>query len=240
MCGRYASSAGVDELVEEFDIVEVLPGVPGPSWNVAPTDVVRAVVDRTPPDADTPVRSLVPMRWGLVPYWSESSSGAARLINARGETAALKPSFRAAYRRRRCLLPADGYYEWQKVGNRKQPWFIHRTDGHQLAMAGLWETWTERHPDTEGAAARRLVTCTVLTTSAIDALGHVHDRMPMTVRPEVWDVWLDPRVQDPEQVVGLLAAEGSGEITSHPVGTAVGSVANNHPGLVEPVEVPGA
>lgn len=238
MCGRYASSAEVDELVEEFDIVEVLPGVPGPSWNVAPTDVVRAVVDRTPAGAGLPVRSLVPMRWGLVPYWSQDPSGGARLINARGETAAHKPSFRAAYRRRRCLLPADGYYEWQKLGSRKQPWFVHRTDGHPLAMAGLWETWVDRR-QAEDAPGRVLVTCTVLTTSAIDELGHVHDRMPLTVRPEARDAWLDPRVQDPDEVAGLLGAEEAGEITSHPVGAAVGKVSTNHPGLVDPIALPG-
>ena len=238
MCGRYASSAEVDELVEEFDIVEVLPGVPGPSWNVAPTDVVRAVVDRTPAGGERPVRSLVPMRWGLVPFWADDPSGAARLINARGETAAQKPSFRSAYRRRRCLLPADGYYEWQKLASRKQPWFVRRGDGHQLAMAGLWETWIDRGL-AEDAPGRLLVTCTVLTTSAIDALGHVHDRMPLTVRPAARDAWLDPRVQDPDQVAGLLSTEEAGEITSHPVGAAVGKVSTNHPGLVEPVALPG-
>ena len=246
MCGRYASSASVDELVEEFHIEDVLPGIPGASWNVAPTDVVRTVVERkvvapsSEPDAgEHPrVRSLVPMRWGLVPYWAENASGAARLINARGETAADKPSFRSAYRRRRCLLPADGYYEWQKIGSRKQPWFIHRSDGRQLAMAGLWETWIDRNLP-EDHPGRLLVTCTVLTTAATDALGHVHDRMPMTVRPEAWDAWLDRDLQDRDEIAALLVPDPGRGITSHPVGTAVGKVANNYPELVQPVILPG-
>ncbi|SDB85770.1 Putative SOS response-associated peptidase YedK [Raineyella antarctica] len=238
MCGRYASGSSVDELVEEFDVEQVLPGVPGPSWNVAPTDVVRAVVERRAAQGASGVRSLVPMRWGLVPFWAEGTAGAARLINARGETAADKPSFRAAYRRRRCLLPADGYYEWQKLGQRKQPWFIHRQDNRQLAMAGLWETWVDRelpedHPD------RFVVTCTILTTAATDALGHVHDRMPMTVRSDAWAAWLDRDLQDPEEIAGLLVPDPGQDITSHPVAAAVGKVSNNFPGLVDPVALPG-
>lgn len=232
MCGRYASSARVDELVEVFGIAEVLPEVPGPSWNVAPTDVVRAVVDRP-----GPTRSLVPMRWGLVPSWADSPSGGARLINARGETAADKPSFRSAYRRRRCLLPADGYYEWQRLDSRKQPWFVHRTDGRPLAMAGLWEVWFDRRLPKDDPAGR-LVTCTILTTSATDELGHVHDRMPMTVRDDVWDAWLDPAVQDRDEVAGLLALDPGTGITSHPVSNAVGKVSNDFPGLADPVPLP--
>lgn len=238
MCGRYASSASIDELVEEFDVEQVVPGLPGASWNVAPTDVVRAVVERRAADTDVRVRSLVPMRWGLVPYWSDSPTGAARLINARSETAADKPSFRSAYRRRRCLLPADGYYEWQKLGSRKQPWFVHRADGHQLAMAGLWETWVDRDVP-EDDPSRLLVTCTVLTTSATDELGHVHDRMPVTVRPEAWEAWLDRDLQEPDEIAGLLASDPGKEIVSHPVSAAVGKVSNNYPGLVEPVQLPG-
>ncbi len=237
MCGRYASSTSIEDLVEEFDIAEVLPGVPEASWNVAPTQLVRAVVDRHPrqdPDLRHTVRSLVPMHWGLVPFWAEDPSGAARLINARAETAADKPSFRSAYRRRRCLLPADGYYEWQKLDAGKQPWFIHRSDGKPLAMAALWETWTDRTRP-EDDPDRVLVTCTVLTTAATDVLGHVHDRMPMTVRPEAWDAWLDRDLQDREEIAGLLATDPGEGITSHPVSPAVGKVSNNYPELVVPI-----
>ncbi len=231
MCGRYASSARVDELVEEFEIAEVVGGVPGPSWNVAPTDVVRAVVERHD------VRSLVPMRWGLVPSWAKDAAGGARLINARGESAAEKPSFRSAYRRRRCLLPADGYYEWQKVGADKQPWFIHRADGRPLAMAGLWEVWSDDRLERDDPA-RMLVSCTVLTTAATDDLGRIHDRMPITVRPSAWSAWLDRDLQDSDEIAGLLAGDPGEGITSHPVSPAVGKVSHNTPDLVLPIELP--
>lgn len=231
MCGRYASGARVDELVTAFEIAEVVSGVPGPSWNVAPTDVVRAVVERHD------VRSLVPMRWGLVPSWAKDPTGGARLINARGESAAQKPSFRSAYLRRRCLLPADGYYEWQKVGDGKQPWFIHRADGRPLAMAGLWEVWFDDRLAKDDPA-RMLVTCTVLTTAATDDLGRIHDRMPITVRPAAWAAWLDRDLQDRDEVAGLLTGDPGEGITSHPVSPAVGKVSNNTPDLVRPIEPP--
>ncbi len=226
MCGRYASSAEVDDLVEQFDIAEVRPGVPGPSWNVAPTDTVRAVVDR----AGHP-RSLVPMRWGLVPFWADSPSIGARMINARRETVADKPAFRRSLRARRCLLPSDGYYEWQRVDGGKQPWLIHRVDGRQLAMAGLWDVWHDRsRPDDPP-----LITCTIITTGATDRLGHVHDRMPVALADDVWATWLDPELDDADLLTGLLAAPDPEDITGHRVGSAVGRVSNNGPDLVRPV-----
>ncbi|WOQ15537.1 SOS response-associated peptidase [Raineyella sp. W15-4] len=228
MCGRYASSARVDDLVDEFEITEVVAGVPGPSWNVAPTDVVRAVVERRG------VRSLVPMRWGLVPSWAKDPAGAARLINARAETAGAKPAFRSAYLRRRCLLPADGYYEWEKAGSQRRPWFIHRADGRPLAMAGLWEVWFDDRLAKDDPG-RMLISCAVLTTAATDDLGRIHERMPVPVRPEVRDAWLDRDLQDREQIAGLLAGDPGAGITGHPVSPAVGKVANNSPDLVAPL-----
>lgn len=230
MCGRYASSAGVDDLVEEFGIVEVADGLPGPSWNVAPTDVVRAVVERHD------VRSLVPMRWGLVPSWAKDIRGGARLINARAETAGDRPSFRSAYLRRRCLVPADGYYEWEKVGSQRRAWFIHRADGRPLAMAGLWEVWFDDRLARDDPA-RALVTCTLLTTAATDELGRIHDRMPVTVHPEAYDAWLDRDLQDREQIAGLLTGDPGAGITGHRVSAAVGKVSNNTPDLVAPLSV---
>lgn len=227
VCGRYASGAQVDELVEEFDVVETVPGLPGPSWNVAPTHVVRAVVDRPAVG-----RSLVPVRWGLVPSWAKEPGIGARMINARLETVAEKPSFRSALRARRCLVPADGYYEWQKLEGRKQPWFIRRSDDRMLAMAGLWETWIDHsrppdHPD------RVLVSMTIITTAATDELGRIHDRMPVAVPTRNWDAWLDPGLGDAEEVLGLVGAPPA--MTSHRVAADVGRVARNHPGLVEPL-----
>ncbi len=161
------------------------------------------------------------------------------MINARAETVDAKPAFRAAFARRRCLLPADGYYEWYKPGGdakaAKQPYYIRRADGGPLAFAGLYELWRDRgvpddHPDAW------LWTATIITTSAPDELGRIHDRMPMVISPDEWADWLDPGNNDTGDLRGLLAPAASGELTSYPVSTAVNAVRNNGPRLIEPAE----
>lgn len=230
MCGRYAASANQDLLAETFEIDDVVGPLPPPSFNVAPTDLVPAVVERV---IDGQLRRrLVPLRWGLVPSWSKDASGAARLINARLETVAEKPAFRKAFATRRCLLPADGYYEWyvaSQPGARgkpvKQPFFIRPADGSVLAMAGLYEFW--KAPD--GAW---LTTCTVITTAATDALGRLHDRMPLTVARAGRASWLDPGfVGDPRAVLTVPALD----LAAYAVSTAVNRVANNYPELILPL-----
>lgn len=221
MCGRYASSRNAADLAAAFEVEEPPEQVLPPSWNVAPTDPVYAVLRR----GDT--RQLRVLRWGLVPSWAQDAKGAARLINARRETVASKPAFRAAYARRRCLLPADGYYEWQVDGGHKQPWFLTGRDGAPLAMAGLYEVWAP--PDGE-----RLWTCTVITTDAADDLGHIHDRTPLLVPREDWARWLDPEVEDPGDQ--LLVPAVAGGLEAWPVAPAVGNVRNNGPELVEPLQ----
>ncbi|WP_415099219.1 SOS response-associated peptidase [Nocardioides sp.] len=193
MCGRYASSRSPDDLVEEFEISESRIGEHlEADYNVAPTKPVYAVVER-PPRKDSPEppqRQLRVLTWGLVPSWAKDASIGTRLINARMETVAEKPAFRRAFAARRCLLPADGYYEWYptaqltKAGKpRKQPFFIRPIDHGVLAMAGLYEIW--RDPDrSEDDPHRFRWTCTVLTTQAEDSLGQIHDRMPLMVEPE--------------------------------------------------------
>ena len=220
MCGRYASSRDARDLASAFDVEEPPEQVLPASWNVAPTDPVYAVVQRESG------RQLRVLRWGLVPSWAKDAQGAARLINARQETVTEKPAFRAAYARRRCLVPADGYYEWQVDGPRKQPWFLFRRDGAPLAMAGLYEVWAA--PD-----GQRLWTCTVVTTAASDELGHIHDRTPLLVPREDWSRWLDPALEDPG--AHLLVPAVGGDLDARPVGPAVGNVRNNGPELVEPV-----
>ena len=220
MCGRYASARDARDLVDAFEVEEEPEQVLPPSWNVAPTDPVHAVLQR---DGR---RSLRVLRWGLVPSWSRDARGAARMINARRETVTTKPAFRAAYARRRCLVPADGYYEWQRVGDRKQPWFLSARDGRPLAMAGLYEVWSP--PEGE-----RLWTCTVITTEAADDLGHVHDRTPLLVPREHWVRWLDPQVDDPGPE--LLVPARPGVLDAWPVSAAVGNVRVNGPELVEPL-----
>ena len=235
MCGRYAASADAELLEEVFVIDEVLGPLPPARWNIAPTDPVTAVVERVGKESGEITRKLVELRWGLVPSWSKDAKGGARMINARFETLDQKPAFRKALADRRCLLPADGYYEWYapepdptlpaSKQPRKQPFFIHPADGSVLAMAGLYEFW--KSPEGEW-----LTTCTVITTSAADAVGHIHDRMPMTVRPDRWDDWLDPnRTQD---VLPLLEAPGA-ELEAYAVSRLVSTVGNDGPELVEPL-----
>ena len=216
MCGRYASSRRPDDLASWFEVEEPPEEVLPPSWNVAPTDPVYAVVQRE-------TRQLRVLRWGLVPSWSKDAKGAARMINARAESVREKPAFRKAFATRRCLVPADGYYEWKNLGTEKQPWFLSTPD--PLAMAGLYEHW--KTPEGEW-----LSTCTVITTSAPDDLGEIHDRTPLLVPREHWATWLDPSLPDPGD---LLIPGVPGVLDAWEVGKAVGNVRNNGPELVEPV-----
>lgn len=225
MCGRYASARDPRDLASAFEVEEPPEQLLAPSYNVAPTDPVPAVLVRDD------VRVLRVLRWGLVPSWAKDGKGGARLINARRETVRDKAAFRAAYARRRCLLPADGYYEWQVADGRKQPWFLSSRDGAPLAMAGLYEVW--KAPDGD-----RLWTCTVITTAAADEHGHIHDRTPLLVPRTDWGRWLDPAVEDPGE--DLLVPGTSGVLQAWPVGAAVGNVRNDGPGLVAPVDGPPA
>jgi putative SOS response-associated peptidase YedK len=220
VCGRYASSANPDDLAAYFTVEEPPEEVLPPSYNVAPTDPVYVVVERHEK------RQLKVVRWGLVPSWAKDPKVGARFINARRETVKDKPAFRAAYHRRRCLVPADGYYEWQQQGGHKQPYFLVQQDRSPLAMAGLYEVW--RSPEDQW-----LWTCTVITTEAADELGHIHDRTPLLVPKDAWARWLDPAVEDPGE--DLLVPGTPGVLDAWPVGRAVGNVRNNGPELVQPV-----
>ncbi len=248
MCGRYAASRSPDDLVEEFDVERVdVPEPLPPDYNVAPTKPVYAVLARPPRDEQgrrvddaEPQRRLTVLRWGLVPSWAKDASVGNRLINARMETVHEKPAFRRAFAARRCLLPADGYFEW--YGERKgakQPFFIRPHDGGILAMAGLYEIWRDpQRPEDDPDAL--LWTCTVLTTSAEDEVGRIHDRMPLLVEQERWESWLDPRSgDDADALRSLLAAAVPGRLEAYPVSTEVNDVRNNGPQLVQPVQPEG-
>ncbi|WP_418059600.1 SOS response-associated peptidase [Pimelobacter simplex] len=247
MCGRYASSRSPEDLVEEFEVLDprLEQAIP-PSWNVAPTDPVYAVLERLAKDgSEEPVRQLRALRWGLVPSWAKDASIGSRMINARMETVAEKPAFRKAFAARRCILPADGYFEWYETQHSsttakgktrrsaKQPFFITPGDGSVLGMAGLYEIWRDPAKP-EDAEDRFRWTCTVLTTEATDDLGRIHDRMPLIVARERRHEWLDPRTPAGELPALLRPAQQTG-LTAYPVGTAVGNVANNGPELVQPV-----
>jgi putative SOS response-associated peptidase YedK len=245
MCGRYASSANADVLRVEFDVDDVFDGLPGPDYNVAPTVVVPAVFERRVRDSGEVRRRLAPLVWGLVPSWAKDPSIGSRMINARLETVAEKPAFRRAFQLRRCVLPADGFYEWytpestRPAGKsskiKKQPFFIHRADGDRLAMAGVYEIWRDPAKDPEDDSAW-LRTCSVITTDATDAAGHIHDRMPMVISKDAVDAWLDPDLTDPKAALELLAVTEADLLEAYPVSTAVNSVDNNDPSLIKPID----
>lgn len=244
MCGRYVVTTPPGQLALEFDAALSLDDDLPPDYNVAPTKQVPAVFVR----ADT--RVLTALKWGLVPFWAKDPSIGSRMINARIETAAEKPVFRQAFARRRCLLPADGYYEWFRPGipaqpagdtaspeapakgrrkpptPRKQPFFIHPAEpGEQLAFAGLYERWR----DPEGL---EIWTASILTTASAGDLAAIHDRMPLSVPRAGWEAWLDPALQDPDAARSLL--DFAPRWTAVPVSEAVNSVRNNGPELIEP------
>jgi putative SOS response-associated peptidase YedK len=222
MCGRYVATTPPGVLAEYFGVDEVRSEPEAPSWNVAPTDAVPAVVVRREH------RLLGVFRWGLVPSWATDRSGAARMINARAETLSTKPAFRAAFARRRCLLPADGFYEWERrADGTKRAWFIHRADSAPMAMAGLWEVWR----DGEGELLR---TCSVVTTVANSLMTTIHDRMPVLIEPEAWATWLDPANDDTDDLGRLLVPADPRLLERYPVSTLVNSVRNNGPELLEP------
>jgi putative SOS response-associated peptidase YedK len=255
MCGRYASARKRIELLEEFSVQCDRVNEPlAPDYNVAPTKPVYAVLTRRRDDrdrggADTdgpsvgaglegpgPARQLRVVRWGLVPFWARDVKIGSRMINARAETVSEKPAFRRAFAQRRCLLPADGYYEWQqRGGGPKQPIYISRADGKPLAFAGLYELWRDGAVPPDDADAW-LWTTTIITTSAQDDLGHIHDRMPMIIDPASWTDWLDPANHDVADLRSLLVPAAVGGLTTYPVSTAVNSVRNNGPKLIEPVD----
>ena len=242
MCGRYASSRTAGELVDEFDVASSrVPTELAASWNVAPTDEVYVVVERGHDDAP-PERQLRSARWGLVPSWSKDASGAARMINARMETLAERPAYRQAFAKRRCLVPADGYYEWYATsqvvtgpGSKsrpvKQPFFIRPDDEGVLAMAGLYEFWADPAKERDDPT-RWLWSCTVITTAAEDALGRIHERMPLMVERDRWADWLDPTRPG---TLDLLTPAMPGRLAAYPVRALVSNVRNDGPALVEPL-----
>lgn len=225
MCGRYSITSPTEAIQRVFKVPE-RPNMP-PRYNVAPTQAVPAV--RLGDDGG---RHLVMLRWGLIPFWTEDESIASRLINARAESASTKPAFRAAFRRRRCLVVADGFYEWkkpEKKGAPKQPYRAALKSGEPFGFAGLWERWTNPRDQSE------VETCTILTTDANPLLAEIHPRMPVIVAPEDFDIWLDTSVEA-DKAEALLKPYPAAEMTAYPVSRAVNKVANDGPELVAAVE----
>jgi putative SOS response-associated peptidase YedK len=217
MCGRFVAASPPPLLAEHFAVDEIRVDDVQPSWNVAPTDRVPAVA------AHGGRRLLGAFRWGLVPSWAPDPSGGARLINARAETLPDKPAFREAFARRRCLIPADGFYEWRlTIGGAKQPVFIFPTDERPVAFAGLWEVWRDRSdPD-----APPLRTCTIVTTSANARLSMLHARMPVVLARDAWATWLDHDVHDPFELAALLVPAPDDTFDVRDASRAVNDVRN--------------
>ncbi|WP_331741682.1 SOS response-associated peptidase [Kitasatospora sp. NBC_00039] len=244
MCGRFVSTSTPQDLVELFGVTRWTPVESlAPSWNVAPTDTVWTVLERVDRETGELARGLRPVRWGLVPSWAKDPGGGARMINARAETVHEKPAFRSAFAKRRCVIPADGYYEWVPVpagdGRKafKQPYFLHPREGGPLVMAGLYEFWRDRERPEDDPAAW-LTTATIITTDATDAAGRVHDRMPLTIAPADLDAWLDPEHTDPAGLRQLLHTPAGDELAVRAVSTAVNSVRNNGAALLDAVADP--
>jgi putative SOS response-associated peptidase YedK len=223
MCGRYAVTSAPEAIRALFGYPEQ-PNFP-PRYNVAPTQpiaIVRLMDGK---------RKFALVRWGLLPSWVKDPKNFTLLINARGESVTDKPAFSAAMKRRRCLIPADGFYEWKAIGTRKQPYYVRARSGQPLAFAGLWETWT-------GPNGEELETAAIVTTRANHALADIHERMPVIVPPEAFNLWLDCANVDPETAAALILPASENLLDTYEVSTAVNRTANDSPELIERYTAP--
>jgi putative SOS response-associated peptidase YedK len=223
MCGRFTLFSSAEAIAQIFEVD--VPADITPSYNIAPSQTVKAVVQM----ADLSKRILHCFRWGLIPSWAKDPAIGFKLINARAETASEKPSFRSAFKHRRCLIPTDGFYEWQHAEDgkaKKQPYFFSLKDGNPFALAGLWESW--KSPDGEV-----IESCTILTTKANDILRPIHDRMPVILDSKDWDMWLDPSFNNMHELQEILKPYPAEVMTSHPVSTLVNSPKNNSPDCLQ-------
>jgi putative SOS response-associated peptidase YedK len=242
MCGRFVSAKAPDDIARYFDAEEP-EALLERSYNVAPTNDVYAVT------AEGGIRKVEAFHWGLVPSWAKDPKIGSKMINARAEGIQGKNAYRAAFKRRRCIIPADGFYEWEKIqgAKRKQPHYIHRPDGEMLAFAGLWEVWRgpkdKKAKGDEAAEAppspfedSPLRSCTIITTTANETIGKLHDRMPVVLPASAWEEWLDPSNDDVDTLGKLLVPAPASLVVTHPVSTEVNTVRNKGPELVEPAD----
>ena len=219
MCGRYTLRSRAEAVADEFELPIMPPYVP--RWNIAPTQMVAALrLHEGKPE-------LATLRWGLIPSWAEDLKKLPLLINAKSETAATKPSFRSAFKRRRCLVLADGYYEWEKIGKQKLPWYHRLKDERPFAFAGLWERCEKGEKPVES--------CTILTTDANDVAASVHDRMPVILRRDVRRVWLDPDIEDVAVLQELLRPFPADEMTAYRVSPIVNKAGNEGAQCIAPM-----
>lgn len=223
MCGRFTQTATPTAIAEQFQVID--PPLFTANYNVAPTQSIAAV--RLDPEAAT--RECVLLRWGLIPSWAKDAKIGTQCINAKAETVDTKPSFRSAFKKHRCLIVADGFYEWQRLGGRKQPMWIGRRDRQPFAFAGLWEHWQPP----EGNA---MDTCTIITTEPNDLMVAIHTRMPVILQPSSYDEWLIPSTP-PVSLKAMLRPWRSGEFIAYPVSSLVNSPRYNSPQCLEPIQI---
>jgi len=224
VCGRFSQERPASELAEIF-AADPLADELGPRWNVAPTDEAFVVVQRAER------RAVVAYRWGLIPHWADNGKVASRMFNARSETLTRSPAFADALRRKRCLVPVDGFYEWQRIGGRRQPFTIGRADRRPLALAGLWSGWRDPSQD---AVVR---TFTIVTTGPNAQIADLHNRMPVVVPERSWDLWLDPDIEEPSELQALFEPTDEVALRIQPVRDLVNNVRNDGPELVEPIDL---
>jgi putative SOS response-associated peptidase YedK len=238
VCGRYTSTSAPADLARVFDVDEIKVEQLPLRYNVAPTHDVYAVAERrSKEDGKKPGRQLGAFRWGLIPFWTKDPSASNLMINARAEGIVSKAAYKRALSRRRCIIPADAFYEWQALatqgatGNKrsKLPYVIRHVDGSLMAFAGLWELWRPAdQPDAEPIRS-----CVIITTHANDLVAPIHDRMPVVLAPSTWDHWLDPGVHDVAAVQSLLVPAPSADFEAYPVSSRVNGVANDGPDLID-------
>jgi putative SOS response-associated peptidase YedK len=230
MCGRFVSASPPDELARYFRVDQLPEQALEPSFNVAPTKDVYVVVERGG------VRRLDTYHWGLIPFWAKDRKVGQRMINARAEGLAEKGAYRRAFQKRRCIIPADGFYEWKREpgAKRKQPVYVQRTDGEPLALAGLWEMWKPK--ETEDDPSTWVRSCTIITGEPNDLIAQIHDRMPVLLPPSAWEAWLDADNDDLDTLGQLLVPAPSNLLVAQPVSLRVNDVRNDDAGLTDPFE----
>jgi putative SOS response-associated peptidase YedK len=225
MCGRFVQYSPLQTIQQIFNIGTVLFEVI-PNYNVAPTHQILSIIKHNNKNR------LEKLHWGLVPFWAKDISIASRMINARAETVAEKPSFRNAFRKRRCLIPADGFYEWKGEKGHKQPYYVSIPSGESFAFAGLWETWIDKGSDEESVYK----SCTIITSEASGSISSIHHRMPAILDPEFHEKWLNPDIQDPKELEIILQDGLIHDMKYYPVSKFVNSVKNNDPNCIKPID----
>jgi putative SOS response-associated peptidase YedK len=236
MCGRFSLATPPDRLAQLYDAQLSLEGGPEdlPSWNVAPTREILGVSADSRRDGP-PGRVLGAFRWGLIPSWASDVAIGNKLFNARAETVVTKPAFRAAFAARRLAIPADGFFEWRRGPVKlRQPYFFYRADGDPMTFAGLWEAW----PDPRAASGSWVRSCTIITAEASSDMNGIHNRMPVVLERDTWDLWLNPRTARPDQLAPLLRPAPPGTLACHAVDPRVGNSNNDGPDLVEAKPLP--